>query len=107
MNQSAITRIERGTRKVALDEAILLAVALDVSPVHLFLPIDNAGRVALTPSTEVTALVARQWALGLRPLDPANTRFYAAQSPEVPDWDEIQVQRQEEGLPSSGPEAES
>lgn len=95
LNQSAITRIERGTRKVSLDEAIALAAALDIAPVHLFLPISDEGRVSVAPSTEVPSRVARQWALGLRPLDPANTRFYAQQSPAVPDWDEIQVQRQE------------
>jgi hypothetical protein len=95
LNQSVITRIERGTRKVSLDEAIALAAALDVAPVHLFLPITDEGRVSVTPSTEVPSRVARQWALGLRPLDPSNTRFYANQSPSVPDWDEAQVQRQD------------
>jgi transcriptional regulator with XRE-family HTH domain len=95
LNQAVITRIERGARKVSLDEAIALAAALDVAPVHLFLPIDDSERVSLTPTLEVSAALARQWARGRRPLDPANTRFYAYQSPHIPDWDEIQLQRQE------------
>lgn len=98
LNQSVITRIERGTRKVSLDEAIALAAALDVAPVHLFLPIGDEGRVSVTPSAEVPARVARQWALGIRALDPVNTRFYGSQSPRVPDWEEEQVRRQEKGL---------
>jgi hypothetical protein len=91
-----ITRIERGTRKVSLDEAIALAVALDVAPVHLFLPISDEGRVSVTPSAEVPSRVARQWALGIRALDPVNTRFYGSQSPRVPDWEAEQVRRQED-----------
>jgi hypothetical protein len=96
LNQSVITRIERGTRKVSLDEAVALAAALDVAPVHLFMPINDEGCVSVTPSIEEPSRVARQWALGIRALDPVNTRFYGSQSPRVPDWEEEQVRRQED-----------
>ena len=92
INQSAITRIERGERKVTLGEVVALAVALDVAPIYLFLPIDE-DRVSLTPTKEVNAAVARQWAAGIRPLDPANTRSYSHQAPS---WEEMQVQREED-----------
>lgn len=80
INQSAITRIERGERKVSLGEAIALAAALDVAPVNLFLPIDGDEPVRLAPALEVDLTHARKWATGERPLDPANLRFYAYQS---------------------------
>jgi transcriptional regulator with XRE-family HTH domain len=81
LNQSAITRIERGDRKVTIDEMVALAAALDVAPVHLFLPIEGDAPVQLTPKRTVDIEHARQWARGRRPLDPANVRFYSYQSP--------------------------
>jgi len=38
MAQPAITRIESGKRKVSLDEAVLIAVALDMAPEQLYAP---------------------------------------------------------------------
>jgi transcriptional regulator with XRE-family HTH domain len=92
LSQSAITRIERGERKVSLGEAIALAAALDVAPVHMFLPIEGDQPVRLAPALEVKPDQARAWATGRRPLDPANVRFYSYQQPHIADLE------REEGL---------
>ncbi len=79
MNQAAIARIERGERKISLDEAIAIAAALDVAPVHMFLPIEGDERVSLARALEVDQVKARRWARGNIPLDPANFRSYRDQ----------------------------
>ncbi len=83
MSQAAVTRIERGDRKCSLDEAVAIAAALDVAPMHLFLPIDGDDPVQLAPALEVDAPLARAWARGEQPLRPEDARFYAFQAPSV------------------------
>ena len=45
--------MERGTRGVTLDDAIAIAAALGVSPLHMFVPLDDNG-AQLTPALTVT-----------------------------------------------------
>ena len=65
INQAAIVRIERGERKIPLDEAIAIAAALDVSPLALIFPIYGERARAACPGAtgrpeEGAALDARR-----------------------------------------------
>jgi transcriptional regulator with XRE-family HTH domain len=51
-DRAAVARVELGQRSLALDEAFLYALALDVAPVHLFAPIEDSERVTLGPNVE-------------------------------------------------------
>lgn len=81
MDRTTIAKIEKGQRQARVEELIALAAALDVAPVHLFLPIEDDGLVALTPKLEVDVEKAWRWARGRQPLDPANIRTYSFQHP--------------------------
>jgi transcriptional regulator with XRE-family HTH domain len=81
LHETAIVRIESGKRGVTLDDSVAIAAALDVAPIHLWLPIDGDEPIALTPALEVDIEHAREWAQGRRPLDQADSRYYAYQSP--------------------------
>jgi transcriptional regulator with XRE-family HTH domain len=79
IHPTALSRIEKGTRKVTIDDLIAISAALDVAPLHLLFPIEEAGSVALTPRLEADVLKAVRWARGRQPLDPANVSFYSRQ----------------------------
>lgn len=68
LSRTAITKIETGRRDVKLDEAMLLAVALDVSPSYFFVPVRRGETVSLTPNLTVTASEARYFVKGSKPL---------------------------------------
>jgi transcriptional regulator with XRE-family HTH domain len=74
LDRAAISKIENGMRGVSLDDALLLAVALGVSPLHLFLPRDDNEGVELAPDVQVTAVAARRWIRGLEPLPGQDDR---------------------------------
>lgn len=79
LSQDAINKIENGAeegtrrqiRRVDVDDLIVLAVALNVSPAALLLPLDDAPNsvVEITGAGEVPADVAWAWASNQRPLD--------------------------------------
>jgi transcriptional regulator with XRE-family HTH domain len=76
LSHSAIGELERGVRRMDLDELTALAVALRVSPLNFFLPDPAATQpdtlMALTGlGQEVTALTGLRWLQGLAPADPA------------------------------------
>ena len=81
MNQTGITRIEGGAPGITLHEAIALAAALDVAPVHLFLPIDDGPPVNLTSGLEVDRRKARSWARGTSPWSPRTTACTSNRAP--------------------------
>lgn len=69
LHATAITRIEKGRRDVSLEEALLLAAALDVSPPSLFVP---AGDVTMRLASEGkirSAVQVAGWARDLNPLE--------------------------------------
>lgn len=61
---SALSKIEKGQRRVDVDDLVALARALDVSPNSLLLPSATAptAEVELTSSTTVDSATAWQWA---------------------------------------------
>jgi len=77
MHETTLTRIERGTRKVTLDDAVAIAAALDVPLTALLLPGAREELVQLTPKITVSAATTSDWLLGLSPLDDAHARSYS------------------------------
>lgn len=89
LDRAAISKIESGTRNVSLDEAVLLAAALDVAPVHLLVPLDDAAQVQIVPSRKpVTATAAREWVRGRRPLPMTNARTYRTSWVPESEWEQ-------------------
>lgn len=82
LGRAAIAKIEVGDRGVSLDEALLLAAALEVAPVHLFMPLDDEVKVRVVPAAAVSATHGRAWVRGEAPLPGQNRRYYFS---EVPD----------------------
>ncbi len=76
--RNPITRGETAPRPVSLDEVIAFAAALDVAPIHLFLPIFNEDDVLLAPKVRVDVETAYDWARGEQPLGE-DDRFYRFQ----------------------------
>lgn len=69
---SGIAKIEKQQRQVTVDDLVALAVALDVSPGSLLLPLTDASddRVKVTGAGEVAADTAWSWVSNERPLKP-------------------------------------
>jgi hypothetical protein len=66
---SGITKLEKGQRRVDVDELVTLAVALGVNPSRLLLPAEAGDQdVPLTPTLTVPGWAAWQWADGFAPL---------------------------------------
>jgi transcriptional regulator with XRE-family HTH domain len=82
LDQASISKIENGVRGVSLDEAVQLAVALGISPIHLFIPREDGDFVRVTPTEYVTAATARRWIRGTTPLKGQDDRVYHTEVPE-------------------------
>jgi transcriptional regulator with XRE-family HTH domain len=73
-----LRRIERGERRVDVDDLVALAVALATPPVDLMVPGDAAddATYGVTPEVSTTAAVAREWISGTdfltKPESPAD-----------------------------------
>jgi hypothetical protein len=71
---TGITRIEKGDRRVDVDDLVALAVALRCSPARLLLPEAHAPMVDLTATHDITPTTVANmeqmwaWATGERPL---------------------------------------
>ncbi len=77
LDRAAISKIESLSRNVSLDEALLLAAALDVAPVHLFFPLNDEAEVEVAPGLKpVRTAVARAWFRGQAPLPGRNEQTY-------------------------------
>jgi transcriptional regulator with XRE-family HTH domain len=65
---TGITRIEKGERRVDVDDLAALAVALKVSPTAFLLPPTLVGTVEVAPKRSVPAVEAWMWATSRQPL---------------------------------------
>jgi transcriptional regulator with XRE-family HTH domain len=67
-----LSRIEKGNRRVDVDDLVALCIALEVSPAALLLPPDPGGEmddvVELTSKVHVAGSESRRWAGGNTPL---------------------------------------
>jgi transcriptional regulator with XRE-family HTH domain len=68
LGRVAISEIENGRRGVSLDEALLLAAALNVPPPILFFPLGTGEHVAITPTSVIHPDFASRWLAGVQPL---------------------------------------
>lgn len=77
---TGITRIEKGERRVDVDDLTALSAALDVSPSALLLPATDSPEdtVEITGGGEAPADTAWAWMDGTRPLQLPEDNAYAA-----------------------------
>lgn len=99
---TGITRIEKGERRVDLDDLVALAVALRVSPTALLLPPSVVGEVDVAPAKTVKAVDAWMWLTSRRPLEAPEGR-----EDEGAALDDHQVHSLPPGLRKWRPQTES
>jgi hypothetical protein len=68
MGRVTLTKLENKARGVSLDEALLLAAALNVPPAVLFFGLEREPRVAIAPKSVIHPDLAAQWLAGTGPL---------------------------------------
>lgn len=73
MHQTAIAKIEAGDRKVTVDEMLLLAVALEIPPSLLLVPVESDDDMAVTPTMNVYPWRVWEWLRGEEPLPGRDT----------------------------------
>jgi 8-oxo-dGTP pyrophosphatase MutT (NUDIX family) len=80
-----LSRIEKGDRRVDIDDLIALSIALGVSPIALLIP-EGAGldeEIDLTPALRMPARGAWEWLTGASPL-PENSVVTWPRRPQSP-----------------------
>lgn len=93
MLPTVISKVERGERRIDVDDLVALAVALDVSPLVLLLPRTGDGQAAvlLTEGVEASAAAAWEWADGDKPLTRSENDPYGHalrfRLDSRPEWD--------------------
>jgi transcriptional regulator with XRE-family HTH domain len=76
-DRATIAKIENGTKKrIMLDDAVTLAAALGVNPLHLITPREAESKVRLAPKLERDSVDVRTWFVGGRPLFDEDRRYY-------------------------------
>jgi transcriptional regulator with XRE-family HTH domain len=80
MHPSAVTKIERGTRRVTLDEAMALSAALNVPLVLFLLPLRDREVVEVAPKLKVNPWLALGWLLGEQPIRNREITFWNQES---------------------------
>jgi transcriptional regulator with XRE-family HTH domain len=69
MDQRVVSNIESGTRQdISLDEAFVIAAALNVPPPLLWLPLGAEDRVEITAKSKIHPHLALKWFTGRAPL---------------------------------------
>jgi hypothetical protein len=64
MHQTTIAKIENQSRDVTINEALLLAAALNVPPPLLFIPLGTEDRVEITSHSRIHPHLALDWLTG-------------------------------------------
>lgn len=81
--RATVAKLENGHRTNAtVTELLALSVALNVSPVDLLVPLDNKQPYMVTPETEVSAVTARYFVQGFRPLPGSDANTFMAERPQ-------------------------
>jgi transcriptional regulator with XRE-family HTH domain len=81
IDRASVARLETSKRGLSVDEAMRLAAALNVAPVHLFVDPDGDEPLQVTPADELTPAEARRWIRGGLPLIGQDPRAYFANVP--------------------------
>ena len=74
VDRAQIAKIETGTRRISLDEAVNIAWALGLPPALLYLPLGESAEVAIAPDVIVHPDLARKWIAGTEPAAHSNQR---------------------------------
>ena len=70
MNRSAISKAEEGSRHIDVDDLVVFALSLRLTPDRLLMPVTaDGGQADVTPLHKVSELAVWLWALGEVPLD--------------------------------------
>jgi transcriptional regulator with XRE-family HTH domain len=68
-DQSRVAKVENGQIALTpLRDVFAFAMALDVAPIHLIVPLEDEMPAEITPKYDVPAPVAREWIRGNAPL---------------------------------------
>lgn len=68
VDRTTVAKVENGSRELTLGEAFQYAHALDVAPVHLFVPTDSDEPISLGPNMEASPAELRNWIRGFLPI---------------------------------------
>jgi transcriptional regulator with XRE-family HTH domain len=93
MLPTVVSKIERGERRIDVDDLVALALALNVSPLSLLMPAEwSSNPVELTSAVQVSAQVAWLWAQGEGPAEEIpTTDDVAAHEAYWRKWEEYQA----------------
>lgn len=94
-HQTTVAKIEKGQRQIDVRALLFLAVALDVSPLHLIVPRDDDAVLTVTEKHEVSASEARAWIRGEQPLPDMDDRVFRTEVPDA-EWQAAQQPSQRE-----------
>ncbi|WP_345181439.1 helix-turn-helix transcriptional regulator [Streptomyces lavendulae] len=94
---TVVSKIERGERRIDVDDVVAIALALNVSPLTLLMPDEADDQpVKLTDGWEVSSRTAWAWALGREPaMDPTPDGYPIGPGDDSVTAGETDVQRQE------------
>ena len=88
-DRNIVANLETGRRRiVSISEVLALAFVLDVAPVHLFVPLEDARPYAVTSGLVLPSVAVRRWVRGWphsMGLPGMNQRRYLAEIPESED----------------------
>lgn len=77
-DRTIVSKIENGRRRVSLDEAMAIALVLNVSPLHLLVPRDD--REVEIGGATFRASAVRAWVRGEAPLEGQDPKIYFTES---------------------------
>jgi transcriptional regulator with XRE-family HTH domain len=79
-DQTTVAKIESGSRRVTIEDALLIAAALDVAPLHLLIPREDDAALTIGRLSG-SADSMRRWAVGDEPLSDSDGAVYFAEAP--------------------------
>lgn len=88
-DRQTITKLETGRRQnVSVVELLALSRALDIAPIHMLLPLDDAQPYQVTPNETLPAGRVRPWIRGIVPLPGTDARIFQTEVPlaELTAW---------------------
>lgn len=91
LDRSVIANLENGRRRsVSIDEVLVLAAVLNVAPVHLFVPVEEAA--VLVGGWTLGAGRVREWVRGRYPLPSQDSKRYRTEVPDE-EWQAFEAAR--------------
>jgi transcriptional regulator with XRE-family HTH domain len=86
LDRTTLNKIENGTRSdVRISELFRFATVLDIAPIHLLVPLDGDGDIAIAPFATYPAPIVRMWIRGEVPHPEAGTEGHLRFLQEMPE----------------------